>query len=323
MKPHDQFAKNYLEELLSPLGRVEISKEITDETRQIDLFFSPHPDRQITVDNLGLLGQIALNSALLEPYRNSPTRADVRNCLSKLTAVFAELQRQAKRENSSYNEENLPRLWILAPLVSETILNGFGAVLDPNWPEGVYFLPPLQRTAIIVINQLPVNFHTLWLRLLGKGKTQNQAVRELLELPIGNNYRQNVIELLVSWRVSVEIQNILEEEDREVFMTLSQTYLEWKEAVRRQAREEALEEGRQAREEALEEGRQAGLQAGLQEARRGMIENLLQVRFGQLDDSFNPVIEGLLSLSPSESSRLLIESAREELFERFHDITPQ
>jgi len=39
--------------------------------------------------------------------------------------------------------------------------------------------------------------------------------------------------------------------------------------------------------------------------------------------SANPVIEGLLSLSPSESSRLLIESAREELFERFHDITPQ
>ncbi len=39
MKPHDQFAKNYLEELLSPLGQVEISKEITDETRQIELFF--------------------------------------------------------------------------------------------------------------------------------------------------------------------------------------------------------------------------------------------------------------------------------------------
>ncbi len=99
-------------------------------------------------------------------------------------------------------------------------------------------------------------------------------------------------------------------------MTLSQTYLEWKEAVRRQAREEALEEGLQ---ELLQEGRQEGRQ----EARRGMIENLLQVRFGQLDDSFNPVIEGLLSLSPSESSRLLIESAREELFKRFCDLTPQ
>lgn len=50
---------------LTPPGWVEISKEITDETRQIDLFFSSHPQGQITVDNLGLLGQIALNSALL------------------------------------------------------------------------------------------------------------------------------------------------------------------------------------------------------------------------------------------------------------------
>ena len=39
MKPHDQFAKNYLEQLLSPLGIVEISKEVSDETRQIDLFW--------------------------------------------------------------------------------------------------------------------------------------------------------------------------------------------------------------------------------------------------------------------------------------------
>ena len=126
------FVHNVGANCVRPKGTLSKRKSLTDETQQIDLFFSPHPDRQITVDNLGLLGQIALNSALLEPYRNSPTRADVRNCLSKLTAVFAELQRQAKRENSPYNQENLPRLWILAPLVSETILNGFGAALDPN-----------------------------------------------------------------------------------------------------------------------------------------------------------------------------------------------
>jgi hypothetical protein len=53
MKPHDQFAKNYLEQLLSPLGTVEISKEVTDETRQIDLFFSPNLGQN--PDYLGLL----------------------------------------------------------------------------------------------------------------------------------------------------------------------------------------------------------------------------------------------------------------------------
>ena len=85
---------------------------------------------------------------------------------------------------------------------------------------------------------------TLWLRLLGRGKTQNQAVRELLELPQGNAFRENVLELLISWRVSMEVNNILETEDREVFMTLSQTYQEWKEATKREGRQEGRQEGK-------------------------------------------------------------------------------
>ncbi|WNF15225.1 flagellar assembly protein H [Microcystis aeruginosa] len=241
MKPHDQFAKNYLEQLLSPLGTVEISKEVSDETRQIDLFFSPNPEPN--PDYLGLLGRIVLNTVLIEPYRNPPNRSEIRNCLAKLLAILAELQRQAKRENQSYNEDNSPRLWILSPSAGITVIEGFGAKLDPDWPEGVYFLPSLYRTAIIAINQLPVTAETLWLRLLGRGKTQNQAVRELLELPQGNAFRENVLELLISWRVSMEINNILETEDREVFMTLSQTYQEWKEATKREGRQEGLERG--------------------------------------------------------------------------------
>ena len=33
---HDQFAKQYLTELLSPLGTVETSKDISSEVRQVD-----------------------------------------------------------------------------------------------------------------------------------------------------------------------------------------------------------------------------------------------------------------------------------------------
>jgi len=242
MKHNDQLAKNYLEQLLSPLGIVEISKEVSDETRQIDLLFSPNP--QPNPNYLGLLGRIVLNTALFEPYRNPPNRSEIRNCLAKLLTILAELQRQAKGENQSYNEGNAPRLWILSPSAGITVLEGFGAKLDPDWPEGVYFLPSLYRTAIIAINQLPVTAETLWLRLLGRGKTQNQAVRELLELPQGNAFRENVLELLISWRVSMEINNILETEDREVFMTLSQTYQEWKEATKREGRQEGRQEGK-------------------------------------------------------------------------------
>jgi hypothetical protein len=254
MKPHDQFAKNYLEQLLSPLGTVEISKEVSDETRQIDLFFSPNPEPNRNY--LGLLGRIVLNTVLIEPYRNPPNRSEIRNCLAKLLTILAELQRQAKRENQSYNEDNAPRLWILSPSASITVLEGFGAKLDPDWPEGVYFLPSLYRTAIITINQLPVTPETLWLRLLGRGKTQDQAVRELLELPQGNAFRE------------MEINNILETEDREVFMTLSQTYQEWKEATKREGLEQGLEQG-------LERGLERGLQEGKLEAKLESIPRLL------------------------------------------------
>ena len=95
MKPHDQFAKNYLEQLLSPLGIVEISKEVSDETRQIDLFFSPNPEPN--PDYLGLLGRIVLNTVLIEPYRNPPNRSEIRNCLAKLLRFFR-----------TYNVENSP-----------------------------------------------------------------------------------------------------------------------------------------------------------------------------------------------------------------------
>jgi predicted transposase/invertase (TIGR01784 family) len=43
----------------------------------------------------------------------------------------------------------------------------------------------------------------------------------------------------------MEINNILETEDREVFMTLSQTYQEWKEATKREGQQEGRQEGRQ------------------------------------------------------------------------------
>ena len=40
---HDRFAKSFLADLLEPLGQVEVSREITDEPREIDLYFTPTP----------------------------------------------------------------------------------------------------------------------------------------------------------------------------------------------------------------------------------------------------------------------------------------
>ena len=60
-QPHDQFAKQYLAELLSPLGTVEVSREVTDEVRRIDLYFAPAPTTPAEPPSLGLLSKLVLS----------------------------------------------------------------------------------------------------------------------------------------------------------------------------------------------------------------------------------------------------------------------
>lgn len=170
-KPFDQFSKQLLEEFLTPLGEVIPNMEVPGESRFVDIWFAPS-ESKISPEALGLLGRIARNPCLLEPFRNQPTIIEIRNCLLKLFLVQAEYQRKARRDAQSIPESELPYLWILATSASDSIIEGFGASLDETWLDGVYFLAKHLKTAIIAINQLPRIPETLWLRLLGKGATQ-------------------------------------------------------------------------------------------------------------------------------------------------------
>jgi hypothetical protein len=58
---HDQFAKQYLTELLTPYGQVETSKDITAEVRQIDVLFIPSPEAVANLATLGLLEHRFIN----------------------------------------------------------------------------------------------------------------------------------------------------------------------------------------------------------------------------------------------------------------------
>jgi hypothetical protein len=255
-QPHDQFAKQYLAELLASLGQVEISREIIAEVQQADIFFIPTPQPTTNLEPWGLLGRMVATSCLLEPFRNQPTKTEIRSCLLKLFSLQSEFQRRAKREDVELPETNLPQLWILATSASTALLESFGAKLElANWPPGVYFFPPAYKTAIISINQLPPTAETLWIRLLGKGKIQRQAIGELIALPPEHPLRGNILELISIWRLNLETQANLTEDERELFMILSTAFEKLREELLQQGREEGREEGRQ-------EGRQEGREKG-------------------------------------------------------------
>ncbi len=297
--PYDQFAKDYLKELLQPLGEVETSRKVPAEIREIDVYFVPSSQPSIDKIELGLLGRLADKTALFEPYRNAVKISEIRSCMKKVFYLIAEIEREDKRDNIATVEDELPKVWILTPTASIAILNSFNAIPDEeNWGKGVYFLGESAKTAIIVIHQLPRIPETLWLRLLGKGNVQKQAIAELQALPPDNPSRAKAIDAVLSLRSILEItqnQNQqIDEEDRELVMALSPIYLQQ-----------------------LEEAKQEGVQEGVQRGVRTVIENLLQVRFGSLNRELSTIIEPISRLSPQEFTPLLLQLSREELLNRF------
>ncbi|MEH2421245.1 MAG: hypothetical protein V7K48_10050 [Nostoc sp.] len=296
--PYDQFAKDYLKELLQPLGQVETSRKVPAQIREIDVYFVPPPQSTKNTIELGLLGKFAAEPALVEPFRNAATTADIRSCMNKLFNIFAEVKRQAKGDKNRL-AESVPRLWILSPTASESILDGFKTNLDEeDWGIGIHFLGDYLRTAIVVIHQLPCTEETLWLRILGKGRVQQQAIDELEALPQNNPLRSKAIDLLLNLKITLEFNQNIDEEDRDLIMRLSPIY------------EQKLAEVKQERI-------QEGIQEGIQAERCNVIENLLRVRFGSLDAELRVITEALLALSPEEFTPLLLQLSREELLNRF------
>ena len=300
---HDQFAKQYLTELLTPYGQVETSKDITAEVRQIDLLFIPDPQPAQSLEKLGLLGRMATNYAIFEPFRNPVSRSEIRSCIGKLFDVHADLERQAKRNETRINETELAQLWIFTPTASVNILESFNGTLDEtNWGKGIYLLSTGLKTVVVVIHQLPSTPETLFLRVLGRGKVQRQAVEELEALANNSPFLGDIIELVhnliavLSTRQRQE--HDIDQDDQELIMKLSQMYQQQLEEIKKQERQE-------------------GLDRGIERERRAMIESILQVRFGEVDSQLAAIINPLIAMNREEFTPLLLQLSREELLARF------
>jgi hypothetical protein len=244
---------------------------------------------------------MAKNSSytIFEPFRNAVSKSEIRSCMGKLFDIHADLERQNKRNNTRINEEELPYLWIFTPTASADILESFKFTLDEeNWGKGIYFLGKALKTVLIVIHQLPTTPETLFLRVLGRGKVQRQAVEELEELSENSPFLTNIIQLvhdlIAVLSARQEKEHDIDQDDQELIMKLSEMYEQQLAEIKKQEREE-----------------------GVLRERRAMIESILQVRFGELDSELATIIDQVIAMTREEFTPLLLQLSREELLARF------
>jgi len=295
---HDRFAKDYLEELLSRFGEVKAPRRVADEMREVDVWFSPQTNPPANLAPLGLLGRLAQTPALFEPFRNAATLTDIRSCLLKLLVVQGESLRQAKRQKKTLAEAQLPRLWILSPTASATILDSFRAKMEASWGEGIHVFGSAYRTAIVAIHQLPRTPDTLWLRLLGRDRVQDQALSELAQLPSTHPMKADALRFLTNLKADLHEKKALNTEEQNLIMKLSPLYVQWE-------------------NEATQQGIQQGIQQGVQQERHSMIESLLELRFGTMDVALAALVEPLSQLPSKEAAQAVWQLSREELLARF------
>ncbi len=272
----DKFSKDYLETFLASSGDVKTSLDVTAETQEIDVYFRPTSPEM--PPELGLLGKLAQTPCLLEPYRNPVTIEGILACLSKLLTVREQLQREAHRHQQPLLAENIPRLWILTPTASQRIITAFSGQLNPDWGEGIYFLPPALNTSLIVLHQLPETPETLWLRLLGRGGTRSRAIDELEALSPHHPFKSASLKLLYNLSRNLQALPKRTQEERKFIMRLAPLY--------EQDREAAIQKGRI-------EGIQQGEAIGLQKEASKLVLRQLKRRFGELPPHITETIQKL------------------------------
>ncbi|NJP11420.1 MAG: hypothetical protein HC866_19660 [Leptolyngbyaceae cyanobacterium RU_5_1] len=105
-----------------------------------------------------------------------------------------------------------------------------------------------------------------------------------------NPKRSSALSLLVAWRISMEVMEQVDSEERRILMALSQAYQEWEQQTRRQ---------------------------GLQQERQSAIASLMRLRFGAVDSELQAIIPALMNLPTEQYTQLLWQLSRAELLQRF------
>ena len=135
----------------------------------------------------------------------------------------------------------MPSLWILCAGDPREGLEHDGARAKRGFPRGVYQTPAVLHTGLVVLSQLPETPHTLFLRLMGAGRTLQRALVELERLPEDARERHVALPALLEYRVTLLEQPTRTPEDEEFLMDTQDIVQRLKDEGRDEGRHEAMQ----------------------------------------------------------------------------------
>jgi antitoxin component of RelBE/YafQ-DinJ toxin-antitoxin module len=150
-----------------------------------------------------------------------------------------QLSKEAKKQIEIQN----PFTWILAVNCGDSLLNLCEAKPLAEYGDGVYELSELLRMGIVIIDRLPENPDTLWLKMLGDKDSARRAFGEIEQLSPSRREKNDIIR--TSLKYCVYLRGLptesLTEEEQDFMRTMEQVDA-WLEAEIAEAQERKQQE---------------------------------------------------------------------------------
>jgi antitoxin component of RelBE/YafQ-DinJ toxin-antitoxin module len=263
---HDRFFKFYVQALYKTKGEtLKNIKVMNDEELEIDCMFLAQSDklgwqqedlglfdrlmkkhRTIIVEHYsGYLNQKNLNVSITrknlywEPKESElieSTRIELQ--LKKSEQLSPEAKKQIEIQN--------PFTWILAVNCGDNLLNLCEAKPLTEYGDGVYELSKFLRMGIVVIDRLPENPDTLWLKMLGDKDSARRAFGEIEQLSPNRREKNDIIRTSLKYCVylrGLPVESLTEEEQD--FMRTMEQVDAWYDAEIAEAEQKAQQRKQQ------------------------------------------------------------------------------
>ncbi|HSN99071.1 MAG TPA: hypothetical protein VLS89_12330, partial [Candidatus Nanopelagicales bacterium] len=138
---YDQFAKNMLRDVLSAVATVETEVEVTAPAQKIDVYLVPDPACRAERAAMGLLGALASEPSLFEPFHKTPGLRQFRHCIRKQLTWHHELESRARnaaapaRPQASQGADAPSQDAALDAPGQPSVPFPALVIISPGWPE--------------------------------------------------------------------------------------------------------------------------------------------------------------------------------------------